>query len=267
VDAEGRLVGINTAIISRSGGNQGIGLAVPVNMARNVLERLVSGGKITHGYLEGIIPQDLDAGLAKQFNLASEDGALIGDVTPDSPAQKAGLQPGDVIVSANDKAISGVENLKVTIAQMEPGKPVTLKLVRNGANKTVMVTLGELPGDTVADTDVQASPDTGSAKTGAFAGVTVVNLNPRLRQLLRLSDNIQGTLVTEVTPDSNSAEAGLQPNDLIVEINRQLVADSDDAVRLCRAARGEQILVKVWRRIGDFAGTRYLSVDNTRRAQ
>ena len=267
VDAEGRLIGINTAIISRSGGNQGIGLAVPVNMARNVLERLVSGGKITHGYLEGINPQDLDAGLAKQFNLASEDGALIGDVTPDSPAQKAGLQPGDVIVSANDKAISGVENLKVTIAQMEPGKPVTLKLVRNGANKTVMVTLGELPGDTVADTDVQASPDTGSAKTGAFAGVTVVNLNPRLRQLLRLSDNIQGTLVTEVTPDSNSAEAGLQPNDLIVEINRQLVADSDDAVRLCRAARGEQILVKVWRRIGDFAGTRYLSVDNTRRAQ
>jgi serine protease Do len=267
VDAEGRLVGINTAIISRSGGNQGIGLAVPVNMARNVLERLVSGGKITHGYLEGIIPQDLDAGLAKQFNLASEDGALIGDVTPDSPAQKAGLQPGDVIVSVNDKAISGVENLKVTIAQMEPGKPVTLKLVRNGANKTVVVTLGELPGDTVAVTDAQASPETGSAKTDALAGVTVGDLNPRLRQLLRVSDSIQGTLVTEVTPDSNSAAAGLQPNDLIVEINRQPVANSEDAVRLCRAARGEQILVKVWRRVGDFAGTRYLSVDNTRRAQ
>jgi serine protease Do len=267
VDAEGRLVGINTAIISRSGGNQGIGLAVPVNMARNVLERLVSGGKITHGYLEGVIPQDLDAGLAKQFGLTSETGALIGDVTPDSPAQKAGLQPGDVILSANDKPVSGAQNLKVTIAQLEPGKLATLKLVRNGANKTVVVTLGELPGDAVADTDVQASPDTGSAKTGAFAGVTVVNLNPRLRQLLRLSDDIQGTLVTEVTPDSNSAEAGLQPNDLIVEINRQPVTDSDAAVRLCRAARGEQILVKVWRRIGDFAGTRYLSVDNTRRAK
>jgi serine protease Do len=267
VDAEGRLVGINTAIISRSGGNQGIGLAVPVNLARNVLERLVGGGKITHGYLEGIIPQDLDAGLAKQFNLASEDGALIGDVTPDSPAQKAGLLPGDVIVSANDKAISGVENLKVTIAQMEPGKPVTLKLVRNGANQTVVVTLGELPGNTVDVTNAQASPDPGSAKTDALAGVTVGNLNPRLRQLLRVSDSIQGTLVTEVNPDSNSAEAGLKPNDLIVEINRQPVANSDDARRLCHAARGEQILVKVWRRIGDFAGTRYLSVDNTRRAQ
>jgi serine protease Do len=266
VDAEGRLVGINTAIISRSGGNQGIGLAVPVNMARNVLERLVRGGKITRGYL-GIVPQDLDAGLAKQFGLTSEAGALIGDVTPDSPAQKAGLKPGDVILSVNDKPVSGADNLRVAIAQLEPGTSATLKIVRNGANKTVEVTLGELPGDTVTASDAQTGPDTGSAKTDALDGVTVGGLNPEIRQQLRLPASVQGTLVTEVNPDSNSAEAGLQPNDLIVEINRQPVANSDDAVRLCRAARGEQILVKVWRRIGDFSGTRYLSVDNTRRAQ
>ena len=267
MDAEGRLVGINTAIISRSGGNQGIGLAVPVNLARNVLERLVSGGKISRGYL-GIVPQDIDANLAKQFNLPSEDGALVGDVTPDSPALKAGLKAGDVILSVNGKKITGAQNLKITVSQLEPGTSATLKIFRNGFNKTVVVTLGELPGE-VAVTDDQNNPDVGEAKADALDGVTVADLEPEVRQQLRVPASVHGALVTEVSQDSNSAEAGLQPNDLIVEINRQPVANSEDAVRLCRAARGEQILVKIWRRYGpgNFAGTRYLSVDNTKRAK
>ncbi len=268
VDAEGRLVGINTAIISPSGGNNGIGLAVPVNLARNVLERLVSGGKITRGYL-GILPQDIDAGLAKQFNLASEEGALVGDVTPDSPAAKAGLKAGDVILTVNGKKITGQENLKVTVSQLEPGTAAALKVIRNGAAKTISVTLGEMPGEMAAARDDSDNPAADSPKADALDGVTVADLQPEVRQQLRVPASVKGALVTEVSPESNAAEAGLQANDLIVEINRQPVATSADAVRLGRAARGEQILVKIWRRLGpgDFAGTRYLSVDNTKRAQ
>jgi serine protease Do len=138
-----------------------------------------------------------------------------------------------------------------------------LKVVRNGFNKTINVTLGELPESAQAgDGNAPAAPE--ETKADALDGVTVADLNPSLRQQLRASENLQGALVTEVREDSNSAEAGLLPNDVIVEINRQPVAGSGDAVRLCKAAKGEEILVKVWRRMGNFAGTRYISVDNTR---
>ena len=266
VDAEGRLVGINTAIISRSGGNQGIGLAVPVNLARSVLDKLVNGGKVTRGYL-GILPQDVDAGLAKQFNLPSEDGALVGDVTADSPAQKGGLKAGDVIVAINGKKITGAQNLKVTVSQLQPGTDAVVKIYRNGVPKTINVTLGELPGEIAAANGADDNSSGGSGKADALDGVTVADLDNDVRQQLHIPSTLHGAFVTEVNPESNSAEAGLLANDVIVEINRQPVTNSEDAVRICRGAKGEQILVKIWRRLGDFAGTRYLSVDNTKRVK
>jgi serine protease Do len=265
VDVEGRLVGINTAIISGSGGNQGIGFAVPINMARNVLERLVSGGKVTRGYL-GVSPQDVDADLARQFNLPDQTGALIGDVLPGTPAAKAGLKSGDVIIAVNGKLIEDAHSLQLTISQINPGTPVAVKIIRNGLNKTVTVTLAELPGSEVAAND-ENEANAGSGMADALDGVTVADLEPEVRQQLRVPVSIHGALVTDVSSDSNSADAHLQPNDLIVEINRQPVTGADDAVRLCKAARGEHILVKIWRRNGEFAGTRYLSVDNTKRAK
>jgi len=263
VDVEGRLVGINTAIISRSGGNQGIGFAVPINMARNVLERLVSGGKVSRGYL-GISPQDIDADLAKQFGLTDQTGALVGDVMPDTPAAKAGLKSGDVIVSINGKPVTDAHSLQLMVSQISPGTSVAVKIVRNGFNKTLNVTLAELPGSEVASGD-QNNSDSGTGMADALDGVTVADLEPQVRQQLRVPAGVNGVLVTDVSSDSNSAEAGLMANDLIVEINRQPVNSADDAVRLCKAARGEHILVKIWRRNGNFAGTRFLSVDNTKR--
>ena len=265
VDVEGRLVGINTAIISRSGGNQGIGFAVPINMARNVLERLASGGVVTRGYL-GIVPQDIDVDLAKQFNLTDQNGALVGDVMPETPAAKAGLKSGDVITAINGKAIDDAHSLQLTVSQISPGALVAVKIIRNGLAKTVNVTLAELPGGEVAANDENDSTS-GPGMADALDGVTVADLEPEVRQQLRVPGSVHGALVTEVDSDSNSADAGLQPNDLIVEINRQAVASADVAVRLCKAARGEHILVKIWRRNGGFAGTRYLSVDNTKRAK
>jgi serine protease Do len=265
VDVEGRLVGINTAIISRSGGNQGIGFAVPINMARNVLERLVSGGKISRGYL-GILPQDIDADLARQFGLADQSGALVGDVLPGAPAAKAGLKSGDVIVAIDGKPITDAHTLQLTVSQISPGTTVAVKIIRNGFSKTVNVLLAELPGSEVAAND-QDNSNSGPATADALDGVTVADLDPQVRDQLHVPEGINGALVTEVSSDSNSADAGLQPNDLLVEINRQPVSSADDAVRLCKAARGEHILVKVWRRNGSYAGTRFLSVDNTKRAK
>ena len=266
VDVEGRLVGINTAIVSPSGGNNGIGLAVPINLARHVMERLVTGGKVTRGYL-GIIPQDIDTGLAKQFNLPDQNGALVGDVMPDTPAQKAGLKPGDVILAINGKQVTDAHNLQLTVSQIAPGSQVTLKVVRNGVNKNIVVTLDVLPGNEGAAEDQNKNSDTDSSKTDALDGVTVADIDAQIREQLRIPEHVHGTIVTEVNPDSNSADAGLHRNDIIVEINRQPVKNSEDAVRLCKSAKGQEILVKVWRRLGDFAGTRYLSVDNTKRAK
>lgn len=262
VDVEGRLVGINTAIISPSGGNNGIGFAVPINMARNILERFVNGGKITRGYL-GIMPQDIDAGLAAQFHLSDQNGALVGDVNPGTPAEKAGLKSGDVILSVNGKEIADAHSLQLTVSQLMPGSTATLKIIRNGVNKTVTVTLDELPGSVTAND--QNNSDTDNSTADALDGVTVADLNADLRNQLRAPAGLKGVLVTEVASDSNSADAGLLRNDVIVEINRQPVTDSESAVKLCKAAKGDQILVKIWRRIGNLAGTRYLSVDNEKR--
>ena len=265
VDVEGRLVGINTAIVSPSGGNNGIGFAVPINMARNVLVRLVSGGKVTRGYL-GIIPQDIDADLAKQFNLPDQNGALVGDVMAGTPAAKAGIKSGDVITAINGQPVADAHGLQLTVSQISPGTPVAVKVIRNGVARNFTVTLAELPGgESVSGDDDNSSTGTGMAD--ALDGVTVADLEPSVREQLRVPADINGALVSDVSSDSNSADAGLQANDLIVEINRQPVTSADDAVRLCKAARGEHILVKIWRRNGDFAGTRYLSVDNTKRAK
>jgi serine protease Do len=264
VDTEGRLIGINTAIISPSGGNNGIGFAVPVNMARTVLERLISGGKVTRGYL-GVKPEDLTEGLAQQFGLPDQNGALVADLLPGSPADKAGLKSGDVIVTVNDKPITGADNLKLVISQLEPGSSAKVGIIRDGASQTVTVTLGTL-SEKGANADDQNS-DNGTSRTDALDGVEVADLNAQAREQLQLPDNVKGVIVTSVENDSNSADAGLQPNDIIVEVNRQPVSNADDAVRLCKAAKGDQILLKIWRRYGNAGGTQYLSVDNTKRPQ
>jgi serine protease Do len=264
VDAEGRLIGINTWIASSSGGSEGVGFAVPINIARNVLERMVSGSKVTRGYL-GVSMQDLDADLANEFGLTNQNGILVNDVMPDAPAAKAGIKSGDVIVAINDKPVEDAHSLQLTVSQISPGTSVALKIIRNGLNKTINVTLAELPGGENSVSDQNNSSDSSTGMADALHGVKVADFEPQVREQLHVPANVQGAFVTDVGSDSNSADAGLQVNDIIVEINHQPVTSAEDAKRLCKAARGEHILVKIWRRNGDFAGTHFLSVDNTKK--
>ncbi len=261
VDAEGRLIGINTWIASSSGGSQGIGFAVPINMARRSVERLISGGKVTRGYL-GISMQDIDANLAKHFNLPDQNGALVNDVIQNSPAEKAGIKSGDVIVAFNGKPITDGQDLRLTVSDSSPGSSATVKLIRNGVPKTLTVTLGELPKEFPGEQN-DANPETGN--TDGLDGVTVADLDQDARQQLRIPDYVQGALVDEVAADSNSAEAGLKKGDVILEINRQPVKDAETAVKFCEQAKGDQILLKIWHRNGERGSTRFLSVDNTKK--
>ena len=260
VDTEGRLVGINTFIISSTYGNEGIGFAVPINLARHVMDRLIHGGKVTRGYL-GVTLEDITPGLAESFGLPDQNGALIRDVLPETPAQKAGLKSGDAIIEFNGKKVSDAHSLQLIVSECSPGTEVTVKVIRSGSNKTLTVKLGELP-DQIGQNENNQNNSSVNSSPDALDGVTVSDLDQQARQELDVPDNIQGALVTEVDPNSNSAEAGLQQGDVIMEINRHPVSSAKEAVKLCTQAKGDRILLRVWRRNGDFAGTTYLSVNN-----
>jgi serine protease Do len=266
VDAEGRLVGINTAIISPSGGNNGVGFAVPINLARSVVERLISGGKVTRGYL-GIYLQDITPGLEQEFNLSSQNGALVGDVLPGTAAEKAGIQPGDTIIAFNGKDVSDAHGLTLAVSQCAPDSSATVKLVRDGDVKTVTVKLGQQPGRNGNSSGDENSPGTEASTTDALDGVTVDNLSQDVRQELSIPDSVHGVIVTDVDQDSNAADAGLSKGDVIVAINRHPVTDADSAIQLCKDAKGSQILLKIWQHADGMGGTRFLSVDNTKRTE
>jgi serine protease Do len=256
VDAEGRLVGINTGIESSSEGSEGIGFAVPINLAHHVAEHLISGGKVTRGYL-GVHPEDISPGLAYNFSLNTENGALVGFVEPGTPAEKAGIKSGDVIDAYDGQPIKDANDLMLAVADCSPDSKATLKILRDGKERTVTVVLAERPGE-VAQT---APPQN---ETDALDGVTVEDLDSDLRSQLQVPDEVQGAIVTEVVQDSHAGEAGLQKADIIVAVDHHSVSDSDQVVKLCNAAKGKYILLKIWRKDGDVAGTSYVSVDNTK---
>ena len=168
VDAEGRLVGINTAILSRTGGNQGVGFAVPINLARYVMERLVTDGKVTRGYL-GVMIQPVTADLAKEFKLKDQSGALVGEVTPKSPAEAAGLKDGDVIVEFKGKKVTDSRHLRLMVAQTAPDTKVTLKVIRDGDELTCTVKLGELPAEGLAKAGGEGGRGTGRERAARCA--------------------------------------------------------------------------------------------------
>jgi serine protease Do len=265
IDAEGRLVGINTAIFSPSGANAGIGFAVPANLARSVMERLINFGKVTRGYLGvGLQPEISDA-LAKEFNLPDTSGAMVTEVMPNTAAFKAGLQNGDVIRSVDGKKITDRDQLRLMVSQLSPGTKVTLKVLRGDdgktpVEKTITATLGTLKSEDAVGGSDKIESDSKS-EMDSLDGVEVADLDANARHQFSIPANVNGAVVSNIDPNSNSAEAGVRQGDVIQEINRQPVKSSEDAVKLSENAKGERVLLRVWRQGGGF----FITVDNTKK--
>ena len=244
INARGELVGINTAILAgNGGGNQGIGFAIPIDMARRVMDQILKNGKVTRGYL-GVVIQEVTPDLAKAFKAPEGKGALVGDVSSDGPGAKSGLQKGDVIEEIDGQTVTGVNDLRLRVASTAPGTTVHLKVFRNGEPRNVSVTLGQLPEK--ANEGPLGGGENESEST-PMRGVQVDALTAQLRRELDLSPSIQGVVVTDVSPDSPAAGAGLRRGDVIEEVNRQAVDSVSEYRGALRRAGNQSVVLLVSR--------------------
>jgi serine protease Do len=234
------LVGINTAILSHgSGGNEGIGFAIPVNLAKDVMNQILDHGKVTRGYL-GIVVQPITPAMAKALGQSEPKGVLVGDVSPKGPAQTNGVERGDIILDLNGKAINDSNELRNTIAMMQPGETATLKISRNGSTRDIKVKLGELPGS-----KEQAQNERGDASKDALEGVSVENLDAETAKELGLPASTKGVVVTDIDPSSPKADSGLRKGDVIQEVNHQRVHNVAEFEQALHKAGKEEALLLV----------------------
>ncbi len=253
-DMDGNVIGINTAIASPSGGNVGLGFAIPINTAKSVLNEILTKGKVVRGYL-GILPQDITEGLAQGMKLKSTAGALVAEVTPGSAADRAGFRVGDVIVAYDGKKVEDSLTLRGMTAATAPGTTVKVDILRDGRPMTLTATVSERPAE---PTEKQPTPQPESPETQASRqlGLTVQNLTPDIAKQLGY-DNAAGALVTGVAPGSAADDAGLEKGDLIVEVNRVAVKTARDFEKLIRELKKGDTAVLLVR---DQAGTQFVSI-------
>lgn len=237
INIRGELIGINTAIVARSGGSQGVGFAVPTNMARPVMEQILKQGKVIRGYL-GISVQTMTPELARSFGSKTNQGALIADVVPDGPAARAGLRRGDVVLAVDDEPVFDSRRLTLRISQAAPGTVVNLRLLRDGQEQVARVTLGELP----TDPERAQAPGVQRGQGNSLEGVSVENLTPDITRQLNLSPQTRGVVVVQVRPEAATA-TGLQRGDVIEEVNRRPVSTVGDYEQALRQAGQEALLL------------------------
>lgn len=235
VDARGRVIGINTAIASPGGGNVGIGFAIPINMARDVMENLIQHGEVLRGYL-GITLQDLSGDLAEEFGV-EKGGALVVNVMEESPAKGAGLQQGDVVLGFNGEPVNSAGTLRLRVGQLPPDTPVNLTVQRNGDQLDVPLTLGRQ--DEVEEEEAEPLLQRDDE---LLEGIAVTPLNPQLRAQLEIGDEIAGLAVTDVSPISPFAEV-FEKGAVILQVNREPVADVEEARDLLREGRNLFLLL------------------------
>jgi serine protease Do len=236
VNIEGKVVGVNTAILSRTGGSVGVGFAIPINMARHIIDQLVRTGKVVRGWL-GVMIQDLDAEMAKQFGLDEVEGALVSQVIEGTPAAKAELKAGDVIVEYDGKPVRNVAKLRGRVAATAPGSKVKMVVVRNGKRKTLSVKIGKL-------TDAAVAAARGE-ETAEALGLSVQNLTEELAETLGIEVK-EGVVVTAVEPAGPAAEKNIQRGDVITQVDRRPVknvAEFEAALKRADLKKGVLLLV------------------------
>jgi serine protease Do len=249
VDLHGDLIGINTAILSGNqsgfgaeGGNEGIGFAIPINMARSVMDQLVTHGKVLRGYL-GLYQQDVDSSLAKQFGLNQAGGAVVAQIDPDTPAAKAGVKQGDVILKVNGQQVDSANALRLRISQTPPGSTVKLEVSRDGKVQDIDVTLGTLPEGTA---DNAAPAQQTQPNSGGLKGVQVQALTSDLAQRMQVPSGVHGVVITSVDPDSTAAAANLDRGSVIEEINHKPITSVDSYRQAISAAGNQPMLMLVY---------------------
>jgi serine protease Do len=237
INTRGQVIGINTAIITGSGSSAGIGFAIPIDMARNVMTQIIEHGKVIRGYL-GVVIQQVSPGIAKAFGLPQAEGALVADVSPNGPAAKAGIEKGDIILKLNRQVVSDYNDLSLRIAETPPGSVIHLQVFRKGKTIDLAATLSEFPEKTE-----QASAT--EEKGGPMQGVEVQTLTSDIANQLGLPPNTFGVVVTSVAPDSPAASAGLRRGDVIQEVNHKRVTNVADYEAALRAGGTQSVLLLV----------------------
>ncbi len=224
-NTDGQVIGINTAIYSRTGSNVGIGFAIPIDMAKAVMEQLKAHGRVIRGWL-GVEIQEVNSDLAQSFGLPKPEGALVASVEKDGPAAKAGIERGDIVLKFNGHDVNDEHELPALVAQTPISKAVPVELIRNGKQKTIDVTIGERNEPTVQTAKVE--------EAGGSWGMQVGDLTPELAQEFHLSTS-HGVVVRHVNPDSPAADADLQPGDILLEIDHQKVGTVAEVVAKAKA--------------------------------
>ena len=259
IDLRGDLVGINTAIeTGGSEGNVGIGFAIPINMAKSIMDQLVAHGKVVRGSL-GVYIENVDTAMAKQFGLSSAQGVLIGDVIPDTPASRAGLRRGDIILKVNGEPMNDRTQLSLKISEMAPGTTVHLEIWRDNKSMDVTATLSDLAQQEAKEGDNGQGGENGSSESpsgSALAGVEVQNLTPDTASQLNLPSGTHGVVITQVDPTSVAAEAGLQRGMVIQEVNHKPVSNISQYEQALASSPGTVLLL-----VNNGGVTQYVTIE------
>ncbi len=234
VNLEGEVVGINTAIFSRSGGYMGVGFAIPINLARTIADQLIETGEVTRGYL-GILIQQLTPELAESFGVEPGQGIVVAQVTSDSPAAAAGLRQGDVIIAYDGEPVKNIGRFRNRIALTAPGTRTELTVLRDGQQRTIAVQIGKLAEQKLAAAN-------GSPQQAGEIGLTVQTITPELAEQLGAEPG-EGVVVTQIEPGSIAAMAGIETGTVILQVNRQPITSASDFRQAIEQSGGDRVLL------------------------